>query len=104
MAAARDPSPSSTLAAREAASETAGEPTLPSNGSTTETDRETYDKRDDKDDRDDSDDTEKGYEDRGIVELDQAGTKRRIRVVVEDETGKERLKDVGSGEYTEPRW
>lgn len=102
MVTARDPSPSSTLAAR-AASETA-EPTLPSNGSS-ETERETYDKRDEKDDSDDTEkETEKGFEDRGIVELDQAGTKRRIRVVVEDETGRERLKDVGSGEYTVPRW
>lgn len=102
MGTIRDPSPSSTLAAREAASETAGEPTLPSNGSSSETERETYDKS--RDDKGDSDDSEKGFEDRGIVELDQAGTKRRIRVVVEDETGRERLKDVGSGEYTVPRW
>lgn len=93
MVTARDPSPSSTLAAREAA----GEPTLPSNGSS-ETERETYEKKDDKDD------VEDGYEDRGIVELDQDGTKRRVQVVIEDETGRERLKDVSSGQYTAPRW
>lgn len=98
MGIARDPSPSSTLAAREAASE----PTLPSSGSL-ETEREVDDKKV-QEDKDGSDDVEKGYQDRGIVELDQDGTKRRVQVVVEEESGKERLKDVGSGEYTVPRW
>lgn len=98
MGTVRDPSPSSTLGAREEQ----GEPTLPSDGSgSSDTARDVYEK---KDENDEKAEVESGYEDRGIVEIEQDGTKRRVHVVVEDESGREKLKDVGTGQYTVPRW
>ncbi|WWC63484.1 uncharacterized protein I303_106087 [Kwoniella dejecticola CBS 10117] len=44
------------------------------------------------------------YEERGIHEVDDEGLKRKVMVVMEQKTGKEILKDVGGGPYTQPRW
>lgn len=41
---------------------------------------------------------------RGVVEVDDGRVKRKAMVVIEDETGKEILKDVSGGPYTKPQW
>ncbi len=46
----------------------------------------------------------KDYEERGVIEVDHDGTKRKVKVVVEDKTGKEQFKDVEGGPYSQPRW
>lgn len=46
----------------------------------------------------------KEYEERGVIEVDQDGTKRKLKVVVEDKSGREQFKDVEGGPYSEPRW
>ncbi|WVQ79719.1 hypothetical protein IAT38_001819 [Cryptococcus sp. DSM 104549] len=44
------------------------------------------------------------YEEKGVTEVDDGGEKRKVLVVLEKKTGRELLKDVGGGEYTQPRW
>ena len=44
------------------------------------------------------------YEERGLVEIDEDGEKRKVMLVVEQKSGKEMFKDVGGGPYTIPRW
>jgi hypothetical protein len=44
------------------------------------------------------------YDERGIVEIDEDGEKRKVMLVVEQKSGKEMFKDVGGGPYTIPRW
>ena len=44
------------------------------------------------------------YEERGMVEIDEDGEKRKVMLVVEQKSGKEMFKDVGGGPYTIPRW
>ncbi|ORY35691.1 P-loop containing nucleoside triphosphate hydrolase protein [Naematelia encephala] len=44
------------------------------------------------------------YEDKGIVEIDDGGERRKVRVVVENRSGKELIKEMSGGPYTEPRW
>ncbi|BEI91781.1 uncharacterized protein CcaverHIS019_0406010 [Cutaneotrichosporon cavernicola] len=46
----------------------------------------------------------KEYEERGIIEVDHDGTTRKVKVVVEDKTGKEQFKDAEGGPYSQPRW
>ncbi|WVR09429.1 hypothetical protein IAU60_006496 [Kwoniella sp. DSM 27419] len=46
----------------------------------------------------------KEYEEMGVQEIDDDGQKRKVMVVMEHRTGKELLKDVGGGPYTQPRW
>lgn len=48
--------------------------------------------------------SEKGYDDKGIVEVEDDGVKRKVRVVLEHKSGREMLKEVAGGEYTVPRW
>lgn len=45
-----------------------------------------------------------GYEDRGEHEVDDEGKKKRVKVVLEKRTGKELVKEIGTGPYTIPRW
>lgn len=52
----------------------------------------------------DSDDKNKEYEERGIVEIEEDGEKRKVMLVVEQKSGKEMFRDVGGGPYTQPRW
>lgn len=57
------------------------------------------------DDRDDSsEEGDKGYDDKGVIEVEEDGKKRKVRVVLEHKSGKELLKEVAGGEYTIPRW
>lgn len=44
------------------------------------------------------------YEERGVIEVDQDGMKRKLKVVVEDKTGREQFKDLEGGPYSTPRW
>jgi hypothetical protein len=44
------------------------------------------------------------YEERGMVEIDEDGEKRKVMLVVEQKSGKEMFKDIGGGPYTVPRW
>ncbi|CAK9781035.1 hypothetical protein CC85DRAFT_282605 [Cutaneotrichosporon oleaginosum] len=46
----------------------------------------------------------KEYEERGVIEVDHDGMKRKVKVVVEDKTGKEQFKDAEGGPYSQPRW
>lgn len=55
-------------------------------------------------DEESSSTSSKEYEERGVIEVDQDGTKRKLKVVVEDKSGREQFKDVQSGPYSEPRW
>ncbi|WWC71394.1 uncharacterized protein I206_105349 [Kwoniella pini CBS 10737] len=50
------------------------------------------------------DPSSKEYDERGIHEIEEEGQKRKVMVVMEQRTGKEILKDVGGGPYTQPRW
>lgn len=50
------------------------------------------------------DDKDKEYEERGIVEIEEDGEKRKVMLVVEQKSGKEMFRDVGGGPYTQPRW
>lgn len=52
----------------------------------------------------DSGTSDSGYEDRGEHEVDDLGKKKRVKVVLEKKTGKELVKEIGSGPYTVPRW
>jgi hypothetical protein len=47
---------------------------------------------------------EKGFEDKGLIEVDDEGRKRTMRVVLEQKSGRELLKEVSGGKYTIPRW
>jgi len=47
---------------------------------------------------------EKGYEDKGLIEVEEDGQKRTMRVVLEQKSGREILKEVAGGTYTTPRW
>lgn len=51
-----------------------------------------------------SDDKDNEYEERGLVEIEEDGEKRKVMLVVEQKSGKEMFKDVGGGPYTQPRW
>lgn len=51
-----------------------------------------------------SDEKNKEYEERGMVEIDEDGEKRKVMLVVEQKSGKEMFKDIGGGPYTVPRW
>ncbi|KAK8854643.1 hypothetical protein IAR55_003382 [Kwoniella newhampshirensis] len=44
------------------------------------------------------------YEEKGVTEIEDEGVKRQVMVVLEHKTGKELLRDVGGGPYTQPRW
>lgn len=48
--------------------------------------------------------SEKGYEDKGLIEVEEDGQKRTMRVVLEQKSGKEVLKEVAGGTYTTPQW
>lgn len=50
------------------------------------------------------DDSEEGFDDKGLIEVEEDGQKRKVRVVLEHKTGKEMLKEVSGGSYTVPRW
>ena len=44
------------------------------------------------------------FEKRGTAEVEDEGMKRRVQIVLEKKTGKEILRDLGGGAYTQPRW
>lgn len=44
------------------------------------------------------------YAERGVIELDQDGQRRKVMVVVEEKSGREKFKDVKGGPYTMPQW
>lgn len=44
------------------------------------------------------------YLEKGVMELDENGQKRQVMLVVEQKSGKEMFKEVGGGQYTQPRW
>jgi hypothetical protein len=44
------------------------------------------------------------YEERGMVEIDEDGEKRKVMLVVEQKSGKEMFRDIVGGPYTTPRW
>ena len=49
-------------------------------------------------------DRENEYELRGEVEIEEDGEKRKVMLVVEQKSGKEMFKEIGGGQYTQPRW
>lgn len=51
-----------------------------------------------------SDEKDKEYEERGLVEIEEDGEKRKVMLVVEQKSGKEMFRDIGGGPYTQPRW
>jgi len=53
---------------------------------------------------DENKDDDEGYQDKGIIEVEDIGVKRKVRVVLEQKSGKEMLKEVAGGQYTTPRW
>ncbi len=44
------------------------------------------------------------YTEKGLMEIEEQGQKKQVRVVVEAKSGKELIKDVYDGPYTQPRW
>jgi hypothetical protein len=46
----------------------------------------------------------KEYVEKGLMEMDEDGQKRKVMLVVEQKSGREMFKEVGGGEYTQPRW
>ena len=44
------------------------------------------------------------FEEKGVLELDEEGKKKQMLVVVDKRSGREQLKDVAGGPYTQPRW
>lgn len=50
------------------------------------------------------DESEDGYDDQGLIEVEEDGQKRQVRVVLEHKSGREMLKEVSGGQYTIPRW
>ena len=44
------------------------------------------------------------YIDKGILELDDEEGKRQVQVMLEQKSGRELLKAMGGGPYTQPRW
>jgi hypothetical protein len=46
----------------------------------------------------------KGFEEKGLVEVDEEGKKKKVMLVVEERTGKEMFKEYAQGPYTIPRW
>lgn len=46
----------------------------------------------------------KEYLEKGMMELEEDGQKRKVMLVVEQKSGKEMFKDAGGGPYTQPRW
>lgn len=44
------------------------------------------------------------YAERGVIELDEDGQRRKVLVVVEEKSGREKFKDIKSGPYTKPQW
>lgn len=118
---ARDPSPSSTLAEpavptqpNPAATHQTTAPTHPRPASVERSIAQTAidsdlrektesDKFNEKD-GDTSSTSSKEYEERGVIEVDMEGAKRKLKVVVEDKSGREQFKDVQGGPYSTPRW
>lgn len=49
-------------------------------------------------------DDKDAYEDRGELEIEEEGTKRKVRVVMEQKSGKELITELSGGPYTQPRW
>lgn len=50
------------------------------------------------------DESEDGYDDQGLIEVEEDGQKRKVRVVLEHKSGREMLKEVSGGQYTVPQW
>ena len=44
------------------------------------------------------------YEEKGVIEIEDEGKKKQVRVVLEQKSGKEMIKELGGGPYTQPRW
>ena len=44
------------------------------------------------------------FEDRGIFDVDDEGKQKKVKVVMERQTGKELVQEIGTGQYTIPRW
>ena len=114
---ARDPSPSSTVGEAAVPTEpTAMPPTdtrtpLPKDGSEgeaastiiSEETRQRAEGTSEKGDRP-ANGKDGAFDERGIIEIEQDGQKRKALLVIEEKSGKELLKDVEGGPYTIPRW
>lgn len=44
------------------------------------------------------------YVDKGLVDVEDEEGKRQVQVVLEQKSGKEMIKELGGGPYTQPRW
>ncbi len=44
------------------------------------------------------------YIDKGFVDIDFEEGKRKVQVIVEQKSGKELIKELSGGPYTQPRW
>ena len=45
-----------------------------------------------------------GFDEKGIFDVENDGVRRKVKVVIEQKTGKELVQDISTGEYTVPRW
>jgi hypothetical protein len=44
------------------------------------------------------------YLDKGVIDIEDEGRKRQVRVVLENKSGREMFKEMAGGPYTQPRW
>ena len=44
------------------------------------------------------------YVDKGLIDVDDREGKRKVQVVLEQKSGKELIKELGGGPYSQPRW
>jgi len=44
------------------------------------------------------------YVDKGLIDIEFEEGKRKVQVVLEQKSGKEMIKELGGGPYTQPRW
>ena len=44
------------------------------------------------------------YLDKGLIDIESEEGKRTVQVVLEQKSGKELIKELGGGPYTDPRW
>ena len=51
-----------------------------------------------------SGESSKDYQEIGMVEIEEYGVSRQVKVVLEQKSGKEVLKEMTGGPYTQPRW
>ena len=48
--------------------------------------------------------SDEDYIDKGLIDIESEEGKRKVQVVLEQKSGRELIKELGGGPYTQPRW